>query len=311
MNPSPLPSVEPASPVEIWPVSIWREAEARYRERVRSTIGDYLQARRSGQTDPVLDFLFTYYRFPPSRLLRWDPGCGIGLTGPDSARFRHRPGYTEWRGCVTAPPETLPPHRLPGLTRTIHLLEATASRPARFACHGLHEWAMVYRTHQLRHTAHPLRLSPDALATFLEGQPLLCTHFDAFRFFSPAAAPRNAWLLDRNHQADHEQGGCLHANMDLYKWAHKFSPWVGSDLIFDCFLLALDARRLDMQASPYDLRALGYEPVPIETEAGRIQYETLQRAIAVRAAPLRQRLLSALKSLAQGAGACCNQAKSL
>jgi hypothetical protein len=87
-----------------------------------------------------------------------------------------------------------------------------------------------------------------------------------------------------------EQGACLHANMDLYKWASKLWPWIGSDLISECFALACEGRDLDMRASPYDLRHLGYEPVCIETAAGRAQYEAEQRVLADKAIRLREAL---------------------
>ena len=44
--------------------------------------------------------------------------------------------------------------------------------------------------------------------------------------------------------------------------------------------LARDVRTLDMQASPYDLRDLGYAPVAIETPAGKATYAAAQRAFA-------------------------------
>jgi hypothetical protein len=80
--------------------------------------------------------------------------------------------------------------------------------------------------------------------------------------------------------------------MDLYKWAYKLVPLVPSSLVLACFELARDIRVLDMQASPYDLTALGYEPVRIETPEGRAEYAARQRAFAERAAPLRASLLA-------------------
>jgi hypothetical protein len=47
-----------------------------------------------------------------------------------------------------------------------------------------------------------------------------------------------------------------------------------------------------MRAGPYDLSALGYAPVPIETQAGRAEYARAQAEFARRAAPLRDRLIS-------------------
>jgi hypothetical protein len=47
-----------------------------------------------------------------------------------------------------------------------------------------------------------------------------------------------------------------------------------------------------MRASPYELSGLGYEPVPIETPAGKAEYATAQRSFATRARPLRLRLVA-------------------
>ena len=94
-----------------------------------------------------------------------------------------------------------------------------------------------------------------------------------------------------------EQPGCLHANMDLYRWAFKLYPWVPSTLIADAFLLACRIREVDMRASPYDLNDLGYAPIPIETPEGQRMYQRHQQQFAAEAAPLRQRLLEAVEAL--------------
>jgi hypothetical protein len=89
--------------------------------------------------------------------------------------------------------------------------------------------------------------------------------------------------------------------MDLYKWAYKLWPWCGSELIADAFRLALEGRDLDMRASPYELRALGYQPLRIETEEGRAQYQAEQQHLATQAIPVRQRLRTiAAQIAAQG-----------
>jgi hypothetical protein len=72
---------------------------------------------------------------------------------------------------------------------------------------------------------------------------------------------------------------------------------VPSELVADCFALAWEIRDLDMRASPYDLTALGYAPVPIETPEGKAEYVAAQRAFAERAAPLRQHLIDACDRL--------------
>ncbi len=80
--------------------------------------------------------------------------------------------------------------------------------------------------------------------------------------------------------------------MDLYKWAGKLMPFAPSALVLDCFELARDIRTLDMRASPYDLSALGYEAIAIETPTGKAEYAAAQRAFAQRARPLRRQLIA-------------------
>lgn len=169
-------------------------------------------------------------------------------------------------------------------------------------CFGLHEWAMVYRLdpHQVRHAGQPLRLSPAAIADAVEEVGLRCTHIDAFRFFTEQAKPRNAHLPTRATQPDLEQPGCLHAGMDLYKYAMWFQPYVGSTLVADCFAAARLARVLDMAASPYDLRAFGLEPIPVETAQGRREYVEQQRKLMQQVEPLRTRLVESLRTLRAG-----------
>jgi hypothetical protein len=51
---------------------------------------------------------------------------------------------------------------------------------------------------------------------------------------------------------------------------------------------------MDMQASPYDLTDWGFEPIAIETPAGKARYVEAQRGFAAEAAALRERLTTAL-----------------
>jgi hypothetical protein len=74
----------------------------------------------------------------------------------------------------------------------------------------------------------------------------------------------------------------------------RLVPLVSADLVADCFAVAREVRALDMRASPYDLAALGYPPVPVETPEGRAEYAAAQRAFADRAAPLRAKLIDAI-----------------
>jgi hypothetical protein len=266
----------------------WAARAASYRERVEQL----LRQRLTCSGDPVWDFLFTYYNLRAGQLRCWHPGYGVVLAGDDAVRrYRGRRGYTAHRDGVTVS-DTYLRGRLDTVTFVARLLGATARRPARLNCFGLHEWAMVYRSTTVRHDRVPLRLTPSATDAVVEAVPLRCSHFDAFRFFTADAAVRNADALSRATQADWEQPGCLHTNMDLYKWCYKLSPLIDSEVLLDCLELAGAAREVDMRASPYDLSGYGYSPINIEHREGRAEYVRCQRAIAQRAAPLRAALLA-------------------
>ncbi|MEO6875668.1 MAG: 3-methyladenine DNA glycosylase [Opitutaceae bacterium] len=277
----------------------WRARRAAHEARMQTWLGPHQTRAARGEKHPIYDFLFSYYAFRPAWLRRWHPGPDVVLAGESATEFLRWPEYQATSGGVALDPATLPPHRRPFVTWLRGLLTTMRDRPPFFACFGLHEWAMVYRQtpDEIRHQAWPLRFSRDELARLVEAQPLCCTHFDAFRFFTPAARPLNRLQPARETMMEHEQRGCLHANMDLYKWAFKLAPFTSSALLADCFELARDIREVDMRASPYDLRALGFEPIPIETAAGRTDYERHQRALATRGEPLRARLIALCERL--------------
>ncbi|MCG7596653.1 3-methyladenine DNA glycosylase [Mycobacterium sp. PSTR-4-N] len=278
----------------------WQERAAAHRRRADALLAPHVERRQAGLAHPVFDFLFTYYRLRPRHLRVWHPGYGVVLTGPGARDYLTRAGYHRHGGGVAVSRDHLVA-RSDTVGFIADLLTATASRPPRFGCFGMHEWAMVYRTSEVRHGAVPLRLGAAGTDAVVESMPLRCSHFDAYRFFTTAAAPRNARPLSRATQIAEEQPGCVHAGMDLYKWAAKLGPLIESSLLLDCFALAVDARVLDMRASPYDLRDFGLAPIPVETSAGRAQYAAAQEAISVRAAPLRARLIDACDALAASA----------
>ncbi|SBT53042.1 3-methyladenine DNA glycosylase [Micromonospora auratinigra] len=270
----------------------WQARRRAHEERVDAWLTPHLARRRAGRKHPVEDFLFTYYSYRPAQLRRWHPGAGVTLRDADPAGFG--PDYTATAAGLTVDTERVRARRAESIAWIRDLLVATAGRPAQLGCFGMHEWAMVYRQtqEQVRHNAWPLRLSPEATATVVEERGVRCSHFDAYRFFTAPARPLNVLTPTRESQSALEQPGCLHANMDLYKWAYKLSPLVPSELVADCFALAREIRTLDMRASPYDLAELGHPPVRVETPAGRAEYAQAQRSFAERAAPLRARLIA-------------------
>ncbi|MBF6176323.1 3-methyladenine DNA glycosylase [Nocardia blacklockiae] len=273
----------------------WRARAAAHRARVEELIGPYLRRRADGSTHPVTDFLFTYYGHKPAQLRRWHPGFGVALE--NAHEYANSRGYHEVSARRWGADPAFLARRLDTVAFVAKLLRATASRGPQLSCFGLHEWAMVYRSDDVRHRQVPLRLGRAGTDAVVESMPLRCTHFDAYRFFTPDAAPRNAEHLTRDGQPDREQPGCLHANMDLYKWGFKLIPLIDSGLLLGCFELACAARELDMRASPYDLSGYDYTPVPVETPGGRAEYVRGQQQLAERAAPLRERLLSAAENL--------------
>nr|WP_309139014.1 3-methyladenine DNA glycosylase [Nocardia cyriacigeorgica] len=290
--------------LRVLPQVEWRERARAHRERIDELVGPYLRRRAAGAAHPVIDFLFTYYGHKPAQLRRWHPGFGVGLA--EAAEYAGARGYHQvdmGSGMVATPDPAFLAKRRDTIEFVARLLRATAGRPAQLSCFGLHEWAMVYRSDEVRHGAVPLRLGRAETDAVVESMSLRCTHFDAYRFFTADALGRNNQVLTRDDQPLREQPGCLHANMDLYKWGFKLVPLIDSDLLADCFELACAARELDMRASPYDLTEYGYEPVTIETAAGRSEYARAQSALAERAAPLRARLLRACERLLEAAAA--------
>lgn len=296
------------------PHAWWAERARAHAARADALTAGWRERRSTGATHAIEDFLFTYYPTRPAQLRRWHPGPGVVLGPPDDdAGQAAREDLAEratWRWYRTGPvgvtldTGAFLAARGDTVRYVRELLAATASRPARFGCLGLHEWAMVYRDHAAgRASRHPLplRLGGDGTDAVVEGHRIRCTHVDAYRFFTPEASGLNTEHPTRETQPALEQPGCLHANMDLYKWALKLGPGVPGELLLDTFELARDVRVLDMQASPYDVSAYDLAPVAIETPDGRAEYVQRQQQFAERSAALRARLLDACATLLDAA----------
>ena len=277
----------------------WRAREAAYLERVHRWTLPYKQRRSRQEKHPVHDFLFQYYMYSPGKLETWHPAPSESVADSPDARGRFGPPeYRVDAGVIRRDLSGLPDHRREQLEEAVGVLVATQSRPANFGCYGVHEWAMVYGGHDIRHDGvSPLRLPQHDVDAFVESRPVACSHFEAFRFFAPDAKPLNRIPLEWTTRHTMEQPGCIHANMDLYRWAYTAMPWIGSDLLLDCFELAAELRVLDMEASPYDLSELGFEPVRVETADGRAEYQRRQRALSERASVLRAELVEAVQGI--------------
>ena len=246
---------------------------------------------------PVYDFLHTYYSYPLGRLEKWHPGVGVILEDDPGTEFPAK-FYRREEGRAWIEPLKLNEKSRQRLAWIFQLLTLTQSRPPNFACHGLHEWAMVFSGADVRHReSTPLRLPQAEIDELVSSRPICCSHFDAFRFFAPDAIKLNRLAPTLLTREEHEQPGCIHANMDLYKWAYKSSPWISSDLLRETLFFAIAAREVDMRASPYDLSDYGYEAIAIETADGRRDYERAQLELYQRGVGLRGNLMSALEKV--------------
>jgi hypothetical protein len=279
----------------------WNKRAAEHKQTVEGLTSAWLNSHKDGKSHPVIDFLFKYFSFPYKRLIDWTPGLDVDLETPFNDNLSdHR--FEVLSDKITLREKLFPYHRLKAVQWTLSLLRKTIENKSCFNCYGLHEWAMVYQTDDIRHKSYPFRLSDDEIKMIVEDKPLQCTHYDALRFYTEAALPLNRHSPTRNTQEDFEQSACLHANMDLYKWAYKMYPWISSELLLEAFELAMDCRRVDMKASPYDLLHLGYEPIKIETLEGREEYVREQNRLQKKSVPVRQALIACYEEIEQKIG---------
>lgn len=263
-------------PLEVDALDLEARAVA-HAARLAPYVTPHLARRAAGEKHPVHDFLFTYYNFRPAQLLRWHPG--LDPTDPYVVARRER------------------------IAQIHELLAATAGRAGNFGCFGLHEWAMVHRADATRHEM-PLRLGAAATDRVTEDHRIACSHFDAFRFFTPSAVGFNTLSPGPGDRPAYEQPACLHGGMDLYKHAYRLSPMICSDLVADAFELAWEIRILDMRAAPYDMSGWTLDPagepwtpVCIETPEGKAEYVAAQRSFAERGAPIRAALIAECERL--------------
>lgn len=319
----PHPSAD-ASATVLLPRAEWSRRERAHRQRADALTAGHRARRARHERHPVEDFLWTYYSVKPGELRRWHPGAGVVLEGAaeDRAGWRyyraasghcHGSGSGVDSGSGFDPGSSIDPGSRPDATLDLpayfskrggtvdyveRLLGATLERTAQFGCFGLHEWAMVYRLgpEQVRHVGLPLRIGHEATDRVVESHRIACTHFDAYRFFTPEASPLNTLRPTRETQA----------GMDVYKWAAKLGPIVPGEVLLDAFVLARDIREVDMRASPYDVT--GYAgaagsplaPIAIETAAGKREYAELQRGFAERGNALRVRVLVVIEAARAG-----------
>lgn len=279
----------------------WHSLAEAHRAQAEEWTLPYRSRRARGAMHPVYDFLFIYYRFAPAQLEYWHPGKGVSLATSEWPLGQNEKCYTMKDGSVFLDTSKIDAKIRKRLQFSLDLCRAVNERPPQFGCFGMHEWAMVYKGGPEGRARHegtlPFRLSQAEIDSVVESRPICCSHFDAFRFFTDTAMPFNRVQPTQEGRLLNEQSGCLHTNMDLYKWTAKCMPWVGTELQWDTFQYAIRCREIDMRASPYDCGQLGYEPIAIETVEGRAEYEIEQAKLAEQSKVLRQRLIETLEAL--------------
>lgn len=281
--------------------------------------------------NPVYNFLIEYYGLKgakgPRRLARWSPNLEVLLRNHDrdgillenaseedigDGSLHMRGSLPTDEGIVYSPANFYgkgdPEEKQKAAKAATPflwyrgILHQTLQNDPILHCHGLHEWAMQYRPAGAppppsgKYQAHlPLRVDRQTIAQTVERKGIHCTHVDALRFFSPAAGPLNhhGASLQRTDQWRLEQPACVHAHMDLLKIVLKLQPFCDGALLPRILQAALDARRLDVAASPYNAEAYGVGVVPVETSEGRAQYRREQTALMERVEPIRRDLLRA------------------
>ena len=141
----------------------------------------------------------------------------------------------------------------------------------------------------------------------VESHPIRCTHFDAFRFFTPEAVGLNRLQPTRATQVDLDQPGCLHAAMDCHKWASKLGPAVPGALALDCFALA--ARHPAARHAGLAVRLELLRPAAGQdrNRGGQGGVRGRQREFARRAAALRARLIRVCDELLGPEAAAANR----
>jgi hypothetical protein len=302
-----------ATPRRTLAEGVWRKDAAQYVESLDSILyppGDCMKTRfHQTRTHPIYNFLHTYYRYSAQSLRKYTPGPSVVLEGAKRTCdvLDHKYMIIDGQGGRYKLPNPKDPGTKFGwitLKKNQDILKATVTRQPFFGCFGLHEWAMLYSGRRSGVIAPldkhqpwlPLRVSQETIDDVVETSTLRCTHYDAFRFFHPEAQTINTITpLTRASQKDYEQPGCVHATMDLFKYAYQLYPFVSSDLLLETLKVAVIARKIDIRASPYD--ATQYEecgePLCIETQEGRSQYVAEQESLAEKAIPIRGQLIEA------------------
>ncbi|GAX18671.1 hypothetical protein FisN_10Hh116 [Fistulifera solaris] len=303
--------------------SVWRTAAAQHAEHVHELLRPGLSNDALDAKHPVYNFFIEYYGMKGAKgvrkLKQWSlPTYPVFLEGAkldDLGDLLPLRGASVQSAGISYCPSNyyLSSEDLVGPASAFvwyyKVLQQSTQRDPVLHCYNLHEWAMQYHPpgspppQSGKYQKHlPLRVDRDTLNAAVERNGVCCTHYDALRFFAPTALPLNTVpLVSRDQQLINEQPACLHATMDLFKMITKLQPFISADLKLRCLSLAVQARRLDVAASPYDASAYGITAIPIETSDGRSLYKKKQLQLLKESQPVRLELLAAFEQFLQTA----------
>ena len=173
----------------------------------------------------------TYYPLSPAKLRRWHPGAGVVLAGPSAAYLglRGLPAGRRRRHRGPRPPARRPGDRLPDVRRLLAATRGRGPRSSAASACTSGRWSTGSRRRgpprglaaAAGHGRHRRRSSRRAAIAVhaLRRVPVL----------HPGGAARSTRCSPtRDTQPELEQPGCLHAGMDLYKWALQADPLMPS-----------------------------------------------------------------------------------
>eukprot|EP01041_Mallomonas_annulata_P005090 gene5090-10186_t len=277
-------------------------------------------------THPIYNFMHRYYRFSANDLKKYSPGLGVTFETPISTdtsdsnlfhpRFLQHDPISETSTYIPFNISHTGIHGWPTLLRSYDILTSTLKNKANYRCFGFHEWAMLYSGNSNKNNNENkeiiikkhqenlnLRISQEIINNVVESNQLYCTHFDAWRFFHKDAQILNHYNpIERNTQSLYEQPACIHANMDLFKYAYQAYPLISSRLLLKTLKLAIKARIIDMRASPYDVsQYTECNPhIEVEVEAGRKVYIHEQEKLASQGYDIRRELIEEYELIFNG-----------
>jgi len=242
----------------LYPPSISSPSSSSSSTTTTTTTSSSLRARTHAvRHHPVYNFLHTYYRYSAEELMLFSAGIDVPLELVEAKKEGGHVHIHEKEAkeavdeeesglsllnskflCLTdhhhhhhrsvlvqVPTQLQADGRYGWIQLSTHrdILVKTQGRAAHFGCFGYHEWAMLYKANKKHQEELPLRVSQQVIDQVVEEEGnLKCTHFDAWRFFDKQAQPLNVLSpLTRADQQLYEQPGCIHATMDLFKYAYK------------------------------------------------------------------------------------------